>query len=83
MKVTVYSTQTCPFCTMLTNWMDDQNISYEEFKIDQDPVKAREMIERSGQMGVPFTYIEGDDYRNGVLGFNPTAIEHSLASAGK
>ncbi len=81
MKVTVYSTQTCPFCTMLTRWMDEQHITYEEYKIDQNPEKAREMIARSGQMGVPFTYIENNTYRNGVLGFDPSAIQHSLAKA--
>jgi glutaredoxin 3 len=83
MKVTVYSTQSCPFCTMLTQWMDDQHIEYEEYKVDQDPNRAREMIERSGQMGVPFTFIENEHYRNGVLGFDPTAIEQSMAAAGR
>lgn len=82
MKITVYSTQSCPFCTMLTNWMDEKNISYEEYKVDQNPEKAREMIQRSGQMGVPFTYIEAGDYHNGVLGFDPSAIEHSLVASG-
>lgn len=82
MKITVYSTQTCPFCTLLTNWLDEQQVSYTEYKVDRDPARAREMIERSGQMGVPFSYIE---HANGsvdrVLGFDVPALTQSIQAA--
>ncbi len=82
MKITVYSTQTCPFCTLLTNWLDEQQVSYTEYKVDREPARAQEMIRHSGQMGVPFSYIE---HANGstdrVLGFDVAAFTQILQTA--
>ena len=79
-KITVYSTQTCPYCIMLTRWLNDKKLQYTEYKVDMNPIAAQQMIQLSGQRGVPFTTIEKD---NGevvkVLGFDRATIETALA----
>jgi glutaredoxin len=66
-KVTVYSTMTCPYCVMLTQWLDENNVKYTEYKVDQNPIAAQNMINLSGQRGVPFTTVEDDKE---ILGVN-------------
>ncbi len=79
-KITVYSTMTCPYCVMLTRWLDEKDIEYTEFKVDQNPVAAQNMVRISGQMGVPFTTIEkADGNVEKVVGFDPRRIEAALA----
>ncbi|OGD92310.1 hypothetical protein A3E14_02250, partial [Candidatus Curtissbacteria bacterium RIFCSPHIGHO2_12_FULL_41_13] len=60
-KVTLYTTKTCPFCKMEKDYLNSQNIAYEEVFVDENPQRADEMIAISGQMGVPFTVIEKND----------------------
>lgn len=80
-KITVYSTTTCPYCVMLTRWLKDKGIEYTEYKVDLNPIAAQQMIQLSGQRGVPFTTIERDGKDTAmVLGFDPGTIEHVLKS---
>ncbi len=75
-KVTVYSTTTCPYCKMLTRWLDDKKINYQEYKVDQNPFAAQAMVSLSGQRGVPFTVIEEDGKITGkVLGFDINQLQ--------
>jgi glutaredoxin 3 len=79
-KVTVYSTQTCPYCVMLTRWLNDKKITYTEYKVDLNPIAAQHMVQLSGQRGVPFTTIEKDNGETiNVLGFDRASIESALA----
>lgn len=84
MKITVYSTTTCPYCVMLKNWLDDKNIEYANYNVDQNPIAAQSMISLSGQMGVPFSTVEyGDGQIEKILGFDRPRFEAALAAAGK
>lgn len=79
MKVTVYSTTTCPYCIMVKNWMKDKGIEYDDILVDRDPKAAQKMVELSGQMGVPFTWIENDEGKGqGVLGYDVPTLSHLL-----
>ncbi|OGD95020.1 hypothetical protein A3B52_03195, partial [Candidatus Curtissbacteria bacterium RIFCSPLOWO2_01_FULL_41_28] len=70
-KVTLYTTKTCPFCKMEKDYLNSQNIAYEEVFVDENPQRADEMIAISGQMGVPFTVIEKNDgSKVTILGFD-------------
>ena len=72
-KITVYSTNTCPYCRMLTAWLKDKQIDYTEYKVDENPFAAQHMVNLSGQMGVPFTTIEDEDgSMEKILGFDRT-----------
>lgn len=77
MKVTVYTTATCPFCKMLMAFLDENKISYVEKKVDIDASAAEEMSQASGGfLGVPFTLIDKDDgRRDTVIGFDMHKLE--------
>jgi len=64
MKVSVYSTTTCPYCVMLKKWLKDKDIEFDDIYVDRDRAAAQRMVKLSGQMGVPFTTIEGRGRRN-------------------
>lgn len=76
-EVTVYSTQTCPWCMKLKTWMKQKGIAYKDIDVSADQDAAQKMIEKSGQMGVPQTEING----RMIVGFNPEAIEAELKKA--
>jgi glutaredoxin 3 len=74
MKVKIYTTPTCPYCEMAKQYFKSKNIDYEEVDVSSDIEAAREMIEKTGQMGVPVIEI-GDTI---IIGFNRAAIERAL-----
>ncbi|MBD3388331.1 MAG: NrdH-redoxin [Candidatus Altiarchaeales archaeon] len=76
-KIKVYSTPTCPWCKKLKGWLDEKGVKYEDFDVSSDHEAAREMIEKSGQMGVPQTDIGGKV----IVGFDPDSIEKELEDA--
>ena len=53
MNITVYSTPTCPYCIMAKDYLKEKNIPFEDVDVSADREKAREMIQKSGQRGVP------------------------------
>lgn len=79
MKVTVYSTTTCPYCVMVKKWLSEQRIEFVDVLVDRDPAAAKDMIKLSGQVGVPFTYIVNDKGKgSGVLGYDVPTLRHLL-----
>lgn len=56
--ITVYTTNTCAYCLQVKKWLASKGLQYSEVNLDQHPERAQEMIELSGQMGVPVTLIE-------------------------
>ena len=61
MKITIYSTTTCPYCNMLKGWLDDKSVEYTNYNVDENPMAAQAMVGLSGQRGVPFSVIEYGD----------------------
>ena len=78
-KVIVYSTTTCPFCVMVKDWLKGKKVEYEDFNVGTDQNKAKEMMEKSGQMGVPVIDIEGEV----IIGFDKPKLEAALKKSGK
>lgn len=79
MKVTVYSTTTCPYCVMLTRWLKEKDVDFTEYKVDKNPFAAQTMVQLSGQMGVPFTTVEKDDgTMTKVLGFDVPRLQSAI-----
>jgi glutaredoxin-like YruB-family protein len=58
-KIKVYSTPTCPYCKIVKNFFNEQNISFENIDVSTDQKGSEEMIKISNQMGVPVIDIEG------------------------
>ena len=73
-KIKVYSTPTCPYCHMLKDWLKQKKVDFEDIDVSADHGAAHEMIEKSGQMGVPQIEINGKI----IVGFNKPAIEKEL-----
>lgn len=64
---------------MEKEYLNSKNVNYEEILVDENPQKAQEMIEISGQMGVPFTVIAKDDGEKvTILGFDRPKIDEAL-----
>lgn len=79
MKITIYTTTTCPYCKMEKEYLASKGVQYDDILVDKDPAKAQEMIQISGQMGVPFTVITKDDgSKETILGFDKQKLESLL-----
>ncbi len=73
-KVIVYSTPTCHFCHMAKDFFAEKGVAFEDFDVAQNLEKRKEMVEKSGQMGVPVIVIKDQV----VVGFNKPKIMELL-----
>jgi glutaredoxin 3 len=69
-SVTIYSTPTCHFCEMAKEFFTQNNVPYTEHNVAADMERRQEMIDKSGQMGVPVILI-GDEL---IVGFDKEKI---------
>ncbi len=78
-RVKIYTTTTCPYCKMEKDYLDSKEIKYENVFVDNDEKAAEEMLQESGQMGVPFTEIAKDDGTvTKILGFDKEKLVEAL-----
>ncbi|MEX2514766.1 MAG: Uxx-star family glutaredoxin-like (seleno)protein [Candidatus Paceibacterota bacterium] len=75
-KVTIYSTPTCQYCEAAKEYMKEHEIDYKDYDVSSDTDRRKEMIEKSGQMGVPVIVI-GEEM---MVGFEQDKFEELLAS---
>ena len=73
-EVTVYTTSTCPWCTRLKDFLQEEGIEYKEVNVGEDPAGARQMVEITGQRSVPVTTI-GEQI---IIGYDPDGIREVL-----
>lgn len=73
-NVTIYSTPTCHFCHMAKDFFKENNIAFTEYNVASDLEKRKEMVEKSGQMGVPVIIINDAV----TVGFNKPIIAQQL-----
>ena len=59
-SVIIYSTPTCHFCTLAKEFFKEKGIEYTEYNVLTDLEKRQEMVDKSGQMGVPVIDIDGE-----------------------
>ena len=74
MQVTVYSTPTCPFCQQLKEFLKKEKVMFTDVDVSADMDKAKEMIEKSGQMGVPVLEVDGEV----LVGFDKKKVSEML-----
>jgi len=72
--VKIYTTPTCPWCKKTKEYLRDKGVEFDEIDVSSDQEAARDMIEKSGQMGVPQTMI-GDEV---IVGFDTDSIDKAL-----
>ena len=73
-KVRVFGTPTCPYCDHAKEFLKEHKITFEYIDVSKDKERAMEMIELSGQMGVPV--IQVDDKI--IVGFDKEALKKAL-----
>ena len=74
-KVVIYSTPTCPWCHRAKEYLSQKGIPYVDYDVAQDRDKAKEMVEKSKQMGVPVITVDGEV----IVGFNQTLLDKLLS----
>ena len=73
-KVVVYSTPTCPYCKRVKDYLTQKKIAFTAVDVSTDREKAKEMIQKSKQMGVPVVTIDDEV----IVGFNQAKLDSLL-----
>ncbi len=73
-KVKVFSTQSCPWCTRVKDFLKENKVEFEDINVGSDRKAAMEMVSMSGQQGVPQIQIDNTI----IVGFNEPAIRKEL-----
>lgn len=74
MTVTLYSTPTCPFCKQTKEFLKKHGVEFTDIDVMNNQEKAAEMIQKSGQMGVPVIDVDGEI----VIGFDQKKLTQLL-----
>lgn len=69
-KIKVYSTPICPYCIALKEFLKEKGFEFEDIDVSRDEKALREMVKKTGQMGVPVIEI-GDQI---IIGFDKEKI---------
>ncbi|MFA6297456.1 MAG: glutaredoxin domain-containing protein [Candidatus Paceibacterota bacterium] len=73
-NVIVYSTPSCPYCVYAKNFFKQNGIAFKDVDVSSDQSAGREMVAKSGQMGVPVVDIDGTI----LVGFQPEKFAELL-----
>lgn len=73
-KITIYTTPTCVYCKMTKAFFKEHDVKYEEKDVTTDEKAREEMIQKSGQMGVPVIDIDGKI----LVGFDKAGLSKLL-----
>ena len=76
-NVTVYSTATCPYCVRAKDFLKANNIEFTNIDVSNNEEAAKQMVEKSGQMGVPVIDIDGEI----IVGFDKAKMKKKLGIA--
>ncbi len=76
-KVEIFSTPTCHFCHMAKEWLGAHSVPFEDYNVGENLDKRKEMVEMTGQLGVPVIRI-GEEV---MIGFNPAQMAKILEIA--
>lgn len=74
MAVKIYTTPTCPWCAKTKEFFKENKVKFTQIDVASNQKAAKEMIEKSGQMGVPVTDINGEI----IVGFNESKLRKAL-----
>lgn len=75
-KVTIYSTPTCGYCKAAKEFLTEKGVAFEDHDVSTDLEKRKEMVEKSGQMGVPVITV-GEEM---MVGFDEAKLTELLAA---
>ncbi|MBC8588560.1 glutaredoxin family protein [Paratissierella segnis] len=72
-EITIYTSNTCPYCTLAKNYLNEKGLSYNEKNVQTDK-DARKELMAMGHMGVPVLIINGEE----IVGFDQEKIDSLL-----
>jgi len=79
-NITIFTTNTCGYCSMVKKWLGSKGLNYEEVNLDNDPARQQEAYELSGQLTVPITVVtKEDDSREVVVGYNLSQLAPAVS----
>lgn len=73
-RVLVFTTPTCPWCTRVKSYLAQRRVPFREVDVGRDSSAARDLVRRTGQMGVPVVEIDGRP----IVGFDKPKIDRLL-----
>lgn len=73
-EVKVYTTPTCPYCQMAKDYLKSRQVDFNEVNVQTDIEGRKEMVDKSGQLGVPVT-VANNEY---VIGYDVNKINKLL-----
>jgi glutaredoxin 3 len=76
-RVRVFTTPSCPWCVRAKQYLRECNVTFREVDVARDPAAARDLVRRTGQMGVPVVEIDGRP----IVGFDKQQIDRLLGLA--
>lgn len=68
--IKVYSTPSCPYCYTVKAFLNERGFQYQDVNVAEDSRAKEEMVNKSGQMGVPVVEIDGQI----IIGFDRERI---------
>ena len=77
-RVLVFTTPSCPWCNRAKAYLRQRRVPFREVDVSRDAAAARDLVRRSGQMGVPVIEIDGRP----VVGFDRPQIDRLLGLRG-
>jgi len=77
-NVIIYSTPSCGFCRMAKTFFQHHDVAYTEKDVAADQAARSEMLEKSGQLGVPVIDVDG----NIIVGFYEAKLRELLSIPG-
>ncbi len=73
-QVKIYTTPSCVYCKMAKEFFSQNNVQYEEKNVALDGQAREEMMQKSGQMGVPVIEVDGKI----IIGFDQPKLKEAL-----
>jgi len=79
-NITIFTTNTCVYCTQVKRWLSTKGLGYEEVNLDEHPERQAEALEISGALTVPVIVVtKDDDSREVVVGYNLAKLAPAVA----
>ncbi len=80
-NVTIFTTNTCSYCSMVKRYLSAKGVNYDEINLDQNPERQAEATALSGVTTVPVTVVtQQDDSREIVVGYNLAKLAPAIAA---
>lgn len=77
-EVRLYSTPSCPYCRMAKDFLTEEGVDFSVVDVSEDEKAAQEMVDKSGQLGVPVMEVDSLI----IVGFDRDAYRKALVDAG-